>query len=121
VQHHRIKHGGRVGIHAEYCDFIIDQLGDAGEITSKAMFGEFLLYLGGKYFAGIFDNRLLFKITEAGKALLPGAILELPYEGGKPMFYIEDVEDRDLLRNLARTTCAELPAPKPGRRKSGNA
>ena len=40
-----------------------------------------------------------------------------PYEGAKPYFYIEDVDDRDYLSALVKATCAELPESKPRTKK----
>ncbi len=101
----------------EYVQFVADQLHEAGEIVYKKMFGEYGLYCNGKFFAVVCDNRFLVKITEAGKALLPDYKTELPYEGGKPMLFIEDLDNQDLLKELALVTCAELPDPKPKKRK----
>ena len=33
----------------EFVQFVTDQLGDAGNITSKRMFGEYGLYCNGKF------------------------------------------------------------------------
>ena len=40
--------------------------------------------------------------------MLPGCPRELPYEGGSPMFLIEDLDNRRLLCELAQATCAAL-------------
>lgn len=50
-------------------------------ICTKPMMGEFLLYWQGKYFGGIYDNRVLVKKTKTNERFgMPEAI---PYEGGK--------------------------------------
>ena len=101
----------------EYVGYIMEQLSLAGEIRSRKMFGEFALYYDGVYFGGVMDNRFLVKITEGGKALIPNFQTELPYAGGKPMLFIEELEDREFLADLVRTTVRELPPPKPKKRK----
>ena len=99
--------------------YIADQMARAGEITSKRMFGEYGLYCNGKFFAMVCDDRLLFKPTEGGRTLLGTPVLQLPYPGAKPCFYIEDVDDHELLVALAKITCKELPEGKP-KKKTNN-
>ena len=38
--------------------------------------------------------------------------MELPYEGGKEMLLVEDVDNRNLLRELLQAMYEELPAVK---------
>ena len=92
--------------------YIADQMSRAGEITFKKMFGAYGLYCNGKFFAMVCDDRLLFKPTEGGWALLDMPILQSPYPGAKPCFHIEDVDDHELLVALTKVTCKELPEPK---------
>lgn len=102
----------------DYVEYLCEQFDQAGEITYKRMFGEYGLYFEGKYFAAICDDRLLVKITEPGKAFMPDCEQQLPYEGGSPMFFIDKVEDKAFLAELAEITCAALPVPKPRKKKS---
>jgi len=44
--------------------------------------------------------------------MMPDANLELPYEGAKEMLLVDDVEDKDFLRELIETMYNELPVPK---------
>ena len=44
--------------------------------------------------------------------MLPDAKMELPYEGGKDMVLVEDVDNRDLLQELLQAMYEELPAVK---------
>lgn len=92
--------------------YIADQMSRAGEITFKKMFGEYGLYCNGKFFAMVCDDRLLFKSTEGGRALLGTPALQLPYPGAKHCFYIEDVDNHELLVALTKVTCKELPEVK---------
>lgn len=88
--------------------YIVDQMVRAGEITYKKMFGEYGLYCNGKFFAMVCDDRLLFKPTEGGRVLLGTPVLQSPYPDAKPCFYIEDVDDLELLVALTKVTCANL-------------
>ena len=95
-----------------YAAFILEQLGGLDGLTCRPMMGEYILYLHGRIFGGIYDDRLLVKPVAAARALMPDAPLELPYEGAKPMLMVENVDDRDFLVRLAETMYPELPPPK---------
>lgn len=43
----------------EYLDYVLEQLSETGDVTSRAMMGEYILYFRGKVIGGIYDNRLL--------------------------------------------------------------
>lgn len=95
-----------------YLAFIQDQLADLPGVSWRAMMGEYILYRDGKVVGGIYDDRLLVKPTKSACALLPGAPMELPYEGAKPMLLVEDVENRELLMALVERVSGDLPEPK---------
>lgn len=101
-----------------FVDFIVDQIENAGEISAKKMFGEYALYSGEKLFALICDNKLFIKPTQAGRAFIGDVVEAPPYPGAKPSFLIEEkVEDRGWLSELVRISVAELPLPKPKKKK----
>lgn len=82
----------------EYCDFILEQLIDLPGVTCRPMMGEFLLYLDGVLFGGIYDDRLLVKIVpENAEFDMSEAI---PYDGAKPMYLVEDVDDKEKLKDI---------------------
>ena len=74
--------------------------------------GESVLFVNGKVFGGIYDDRLLVKPTKSALTKMPEAPHELPYEGAKEMLLVEDVDNRDFLRELVTAMHEELPAPK---------
>ena len=100
----------------EYLNFILDQLSGLGGIPYRAMMGEYILYYNSKIVGGIYDDRFLVKPVKAAVAMLPDAKKELPYEGGKEMLLVEDVDDRELLRDLLQAMYEELPAVKKKRK-----
>lgn len=55
---------------------------------------------------------MLIKPTPSAKALMPNAEYQLPYEGAKEMLLVEDIENRDFLRQLFEAMYEELPKPK---------
>ena len=100
----------------EYLNFILDQLSGLGGISYRAMMGEYILYYNSKIVGGIYDDRFLVKPVKAAVAMLPDAKKELPYEGGKEMLLVEDVDDRELLRDLLQAMYEELPVVKKKRK-----
>ncbi len=92
--------------------YICDQCSQTGEVTAKKMFGDYTLYCNGKVVGLICDNAFFVKPTEQGRKLLRSEEMRPPYDGAKPYFFIEDVDDRDYLSSLVKTTADALPAPK---------
>ncbi|WP_343524798.1 TfoX/Sxy family protein [Pedobacter sp.] len=102
----------------KFVDFIIDQIDYSEHVTYKKMFGEYGLYFDAKLFALVCDNKLFVKPTLAGRAYIVDVIEAPPYPGAKNQFLIEEqLEDRDWLKKLVTITVAELPEPKPKKKK----
>ena len=51
-----------------YLDYVLEQLGELGPVTSRAMFGGHGLYLGDQFFAVVYGDRLYFRTDDAGRA-----------------------------------------------------
>ena len=49
---------------------------------------------------------------------MPNASKELPYEGSKEMLLVDNVENRDFLRELVEAMYEELPAPLKQKKKA---
>ncbi len=96
----------------EYLDFILEQLSELEEITYRAMMGEYIIYYRGKVVGGIYDDRFLVKPVKSAIEMMPEADKELPYEGAKEMLLVDDVENKEFLRDLLEAMYDELPAPK---------
>ena len=90
----------------EYKDFILEQLDLLNNITCKAMMGEFLLYYNNVLFGGIYDNRLLVKIVDTNKKY--NMQEQIPYESAKPMYLVDDVDNKELLKEIVIETCKGL-------------
>ncbi len=101
----------------DFVEYVCEQIGGAGEITYRKMFGEYGVYCNGKIIGLICDNQLFVKKTKAGAAVYPDCEEVAPYEGAKPHFVIENVEDYDLMKRFISATYEELPAPKPKKKK----
>ena len=96
----------------EYLDYILEQLSGLDEISCRAMMGEYIIYYRGKIVGGIYDDRFLVKPVKSAAAMMPDAEMELPYEGAKEMLLVDNVENREFLRDLLEAMYDELPAVK---------
>lgn len=96
----------------EYLEFILEQLSELDDITSRAMMGEYIIYYRGKVVGGIYDDRFLVKPTKSAVKLMPDAEMELPYEGAKEMLLVDSVDNKEFLKELFEAMYSELPAPK---------
>lgn len=96
----------------EYCEYILDQLSLLEEITSRKMMGEYILYCKGKIFGGIYDNRFLVKKTKNSKAFLQNPQEEIPYENSKPMYLVEELDNKEFLQQLINNMLPELLGKK---------
>ena len=94
----------------EYRDFILEQLSLLDNITCRSMMGEYLLYYNDILFGGIYDSRLLVKIVESNKKY--GMSEEIPYKGAKLMYMIEDLDDKEKIKEIVQETCKDLPVKK---------
>ena len=96
----------------EYLDFVLEQLSELDDITYKAMMGEYIIYYRGKIVGGVYDDRFLVKSVNTAKNMMPEAELELPYEGAKEMLLVDNIENKEFLKELLEGMYGELPAPK---------
>lgn len=90
----------------EYKNFVIDKLSSLENISCRPMMGEYILYYNSVIFGGIYDNRLLIKITEKNRKY--GLKEVLPYKGGKTMFVIENANDTKTLQSIVQDTYESL-------------
>ena len=101
-----------MGSSKEYLEYILEQLSGLEDITYRAMMGEYILYYRGKIFGGVYDDRFLIKPVKIAKEMMPDADMELPYDGAKEMLLVDDVENREFLKELIEAMYDELPAPR---------
>jgi len=111
---------------AETMEFLLDQLGDAPNLRTRRMFGEYALYRDDKVVAFVCDDELFIKPTDEGRAYIEadGLVHEAPaYPGSKLYFRVDGDrwEDREWLAELTRVTADALPAPKPKNPKTPRA
>ena len=96
----------------EYLDFILEQLSELEDVSYRAMMGEYIIYYRGKIIGGVYDDRFLVKPTKSAVAMMPNAEKELPYEGAKELLLVDNVDNKEFLRELLVGMYDELPASK---------
>ena len=94
----------------EYKEFLLEQLNLLEDITCRAMMGEYLLYYSNVLFGGIYDNRLLVKIVDSNKKY--NMQEQIPYESAKPMYLIDDIDNKEKLKEIVVETCKDLQSKK---------
>ena len=95
-----------------YLSYILEQLSLLEDISCRGMMGEYIIYYRGKVMGGIYDDRFLVKPVKSAVRLMPEAVRELPYEGAKEMLLVEEVENREFLKELFEAMYEDLPAPR---------
>ena len=86
----------------DYKEFILDELSLLDNITCKPMMGEYLLYYNGVLFGGIYDDRLLVKIVNNNSKYNMEKVI--PYNNAKPMYLVDDVDNKELLKEIILDT-----------------
>jgi len=99
--------------------FLVEQMSGSGDVTARQMFGDWGIYCDGRMVALTSDGQLFVKPTAGGRAFAAGAEEAPPYPGAKPCLLVdpERWDDAEWLSELIRISAAELPLPKPKRRK----
>ena len=98
----------------DFVAYICEQLEGLGDVRSRKMFGDYLVYLNDKPVLILCDGRVQVKMLPCLEELLKDRPTEPPYEGAKP-HYLLDPDDRDTLREAVRR--AEEVTPRPKKRK----
>ena len=97
---------------------LLDAL-DPLPLTVRKMFGEAALYLNGKVVALVCNDQLFLKPTPNAQAALPHCPTGHPYPGAKLHLLVTDaLDDPALVIRALQAIAADLPAPKPKKRKN---
>jgi TfoX/Sxy family transcriptional regulator of competence genes len=105
-------------------EYLVEQLGGAGAIRSRAMFGEYGLYCDDIFVALICDDQLFVKSTPVANQFLSDENLAPPYPGAKDAYRVpeERWEDREWLAAFVGASAQVLAASaKPARPRKAKA
>ena len=95
----------------EFIEFVCETLTSLGEVKSRKMMGDYIIYLNGKCVATACDNTLYVKIIPQLTDLLKEAEIGKPYQGAKD-HYILDETNPALIRKAISLIWDILPEPK---------
>ena len=100
-----------MAITADYCNFVCDCICGFGDVRSRKMFGEYMVYLNDKPILLLCDNCVFVKMLPEVAPLLADAPRGFPYDGAKE-HYMPDIENAALLQKLIPLLERITPIPK---------
>lgn len=107
---------GKMATDERFMEYVAESLKACGDISYRPMMGEYLAYLNGIYFGGSFDNSFCVKkVPENAKF---GLSERAPYDGAKPMYLVDDLDDAPRLKEIVDATVSGL-MKMPNKNKKG--
>lgn len=100
----------------DFIGFVCEQIGSVGSVHYKKMFGEYMVYVDDKPVFLICDNTVFVKPLDCITDKMRGAEKDKPYNGAKE-YYILDIDNADLSKEIAIILKANMPFPKPRTKK----
>ena len=95
----------------EFADKVCRRMAPFGDVRSRKMFGEYLVYINGKPAIMVCDNAAMVKKLPELAELLQNAPDAYPYEGAK-VHTLLDIENRELTRQVLEVIERVTPLPK---------
>ncbi len=95
----------------EFIEFVCDVLAPLGEVRSRKMMGDYVIYVNEKCVITACDNIAYVKKLPIIADLMANAECGCPYEGAKEA-YILDFRDLHKTLKVISTLWGELPFPK---------
>ncbi|MDE6560480.1 MAG: TfoX/Sxy family protein [Muribaculaceae bacterium] len=95
----------------EFIEFVCDTLAPLGEVQSRKMMGDYVIYLNEKCVITACDNIAYVKKLPCIADLMAEAECGCPYEGAKEA-YILDFTDPHRIRKVIEILWYKLPFPK---------
>lgn len=95
----------------EFIEHVCDCLVGVGNVRSRKMFGEYMIYVNEKPILLVCDNTVYVKKIEAVKTILADAPCGIPYDGAKE-HYILNTDDPALTRKVVTILEEVTPLPK---------
>ena len=98
----------------EFINAVTETLAPMGEVRTRMMMGDYVVYLNDKLVATACDNTLFVKQLPVIAELMAGAEAGPPYPGAKPQ-YVLPLTDAQHVRRVIAVLAASLPAARPRR------
>jgi len=100
----------------DFIDYLLEQLNDLGEVSSKKMFGEYMIYVNLKPVILVCDNLAYVKKWECLEILCTNNDIGFPYHGAKE-HYILDIDDKENLIKIIAEVEKVSKIPKKKKKK----
>lgn len=104
----------------DFIDFVVDQVSSAGNIRTRKMFGEFVVYCDDRPVLLVCDDTVFVKKISPTRDIFTahGITPEcgIPYPDAKE-HYIVDIENSELALALVREMRRITPIPQPRKKK----
>ncbi len=95
----------------EFIDFVCDALSPLGEVRSRKMMGDYVIYVNDKCVITACDNIAYIKKLDCVAPLMPDAETGYPYEGAKEA-YILSFDNQRKACEVISALWEALPFPK---------
>ena len=95
----------------EFIKFVCEALAPLGDVRSRKMMGEYVIYVNEKCVITACDNTAFIKKLPCIAELMAHAESGCPYEGAREA-YILDFQDRQNVLKVIATLWEDLPFPK---------
>lgn len=94
----------------DFMNYLVENLQMAlGDIKTRQMMGEYLVYFEDRLIGYICDNQFLVKITPSVDIILNNPPKTYPYEASKTlMAIVDDFENSELMRELILAVASEI-------------
>lgn len=103
---------------ADYISYVQAQIAGAGDVHSRKMFGEYMVYVNDKPLLLVCDNTVFVKMRPELAALMAHADTGEPYPGAK-LHYLLDIDDQSLSMRVLSVLEPITPLPARRARKPG--
>lgn len=100
----------------DYIEFVCECLNRFGEIRTRKMFGEYMVYYKDRPILTVCDNTVFVKKLPELAEIMTNSECGFPYEGAKES-YILDIENDRLLDKIIPILGEIVPLPKTKKRK----
>ncbi|MBR0501679.1 MAG: transcriptional regulator [Paludibacteraceae bacterium] len=95
----------------EYIEYVCQQLSEVGNVRSRKMMGDYIIYLDEKPVITACDNLCYVKKIPVLESIMADAECGCPYPGAKE-HYILDIDHKKEALNVVKILWKELPFPK---------
>ena len=101
----------------EFADKVCRRMAPFGDVRSRKMFGEYMVYINDKPLLLVCDNNVFVKKLPEVGAIIPDAPYGFPYDGAKE-HYMLDMGDTELIRRVLDELDRITPPPKPKKNRT---